>query len=285
MSRKAACRKVGGIIGGIALRAFLILWCAFSVFAIIWIVFTSLKTNKEFFSGIWNIPEKLRLENYIKVWNNYRLGTFFLNSLVVIGLSVAGILVISTPAAYVLSRVRFRLAEPLKKFFVFGMGVPYQLLLVPLFFLLFTFRLLDNFFGLIIVYITLSLPFSIFLMIGFFKTLPSQLEEAAAIDGSSPIQTFLRIMIPLGQPGIITSAIFNFIWLWNEFLMALTLLSRPENYTLSLGLYSLQGSMQYTGDWVCLFAGFVYIIVPTLLIYLFLSRKIISGLTLGAVKE
>jgi raffinose/stachyose/melibiose transport system permease protein/N-acetylglucosamine transport system permease protein len=139
--------------------------------------------------------------------------------------------------------------------------------------------------GLIRVYGSLSIPFTIFLIQGFFRTLPGVLEEAAYIDGCSPIRTFLFIMLPIGSPGIVTAAIFNFISLWNEFLLALTLLNDSKSYTLPIGLYALQGAMQYTGDWVSLFAAVVVVTIPTLIIYLFLSRQIIEGLTMGAVKE
>ena len=126
---------------------------------------------------------------------------------------------------------------------------------------------------------------SLFLIQGFFRSLPSVLEEAAYIDGCGPMRTFFSIMLPLGKPGLVTAAIFNFISLWNEFLLALTFINNSDRYPLSVGLYALQGSMQYTGDWVALFAALVVVTVPTLLIYLVLSRQIIEGLTMGAVKE
>jgi raffinose/stachyose/melibiose transport system permease protein/N-acetylglucosamine transport system permease protein len=166
-----------------------------------------------------------------------------------------------------------------------GMGVPYQLLLVPLYFMMVPLKLLNTHFGLILLYIALSIPFTIFMMQGFFKTLPHQLEEAAMIDGCTPIETFFRIMLPLGNPALITAGIFNFIFLWNEFLLALTFVSDSAKFTLSVGLYGLQGSMQYTGDWVSLFAGFVVVAVPTLVVYMLMSRRVIDGLTMGAVKE
>lgn len=137
----------------------------------------------------------------------------------------------------------------------------------------------------ILIYIALSIPFTIFLIQGFFRSLPSVLEEAAYIDGCGPMRTFFSIMLPLGKPGLITAAIFNFISLWNEFLLALTFVNDSTDYPLSVGLYALQGSLQYTGDWVALFAALVVITLPTLLIYVFLSRQIIEGLTMGAVKE
>ena len=129
-----------------------------------------------------------------------------------------------------------------------------------------------------------ELPNLFGLIQGFFRSLPSVLEEASYIDGCGPMRTFFSIMLPLGKPGLIAAAIFNFISLWNEFLLALTFVNDSADYPLSVGLYALQGSLQYTGDWVALFAALVVITLPTLLIYVFLSRQIIEGLTMGAVK-
>jgi raffinose/stachyose/melibiose transport system permease protein/N-acetylglucosamine transport system permease protein len=246
---------------------------------------TSLKTNKEYFAKVWGFPAIPRFVNYAKVLGAYHLGLNFLNSLIVVAVSVTFIILISTPAAYILSRFDFKGVKFLNRFFTLGMGVPFQLLLIPLFFILYRFRLVGGHAGLIIVYVSLSIPFTIFLVQGFFRTLPSVLEEAAYIDGCSPMRTFFSIMLPIGRPGIITAAIFNFISLWNEFLLALTFLSDSDTYTLPIGLYALQGAMQYTGDWVSLFAAVVVVTIPTLVVYLLLSRQIIEGLTMGAVKE
>lgn len=266
-------------------RVVLYLWCAFSVFAFLWIALCSFKTNNEFFGNAWGLPAVPQWGNYIKVLTDYSLGKNFMNSLLIVICSVAGIVAISAPAAYILARFDFKGVGFLGKFFTLGMGVPFQLLLIPLFFILFDFKMVGTYAGLIIVYIALSIPFTIFLIQGFFRSLPSVLEEAAYIDGCGPMRTFFSIMLPLGKPGLVTAAIFNFISLWNEFLLALTFINNSDRYPLSVGLYALQGSMQYTGDWVALFAALVVVTVPTLLIYLVLSRQIIEGLTMGAVKE
>ena len=269
----------------LAARLMLYLWCSFSILAFVWIAVTSLKTNREFFSNLWGLFKTPQWDNYVQIWTRYNLGTNFGNSLYVVSLSVALILIVSTPAAYVLSRIKFRLSKPITMFVVLGMGVPYQLMLVPLYFTMFRLRMANSLNGLAIVYVALSIPFTVFLLISFFKTLPSVLEEAAYIDGAGPIRTFFSVMLPLGRPGIITAAIFNFISLWNEFLLALTFLQENALFTLPVGIFGLQTSMQYTGNWVALFAGFVIVFVPTLIIFVFLSRQIIEGLTLGAVKE
>jgi raffinose/stachyose/melibiose transport system permease protein/N-acetylglucosamine transport system permease protein len=266
-------------------RLFLYVWCGFSVFTFCWIITSSLKTNREYFAKVWGLPASPQWSNYAKVLGDYHLGLNFINSLIVVAVSVTVIILLSAPAAYILSRFKFRGVKFLNRFFTLGMGVPFQLLLIPLFFILFRLRLAGSYAGLIIAYVSLSIPFTIFLIQGFFRTLPGVLEEAAYIDGCSPMETFFFIMLPIGSPGIVTAAIFNFISLWNEFLLALTLLNDSHTYTLSIGLYALQGSMQYTGDWVALFAAIVVVTIPTLAVYLLLSRQIIEGLTMGAVKE
>ena len=266
-------------------RVILYLWCSFSVFVFGWIIVSSLKTNKEFFRNIWGFAESNQYENYLKVLTRYDLGHNFFNSFVVVISSVVVLLIICAPAAYVLSRIPFKGRSTLSRAFTLGMGIPYQLLLVPLFFMMAGIGLTNTLSGLALLYITLSIPFTVFIMQGFFKTLPHQLEEAAMIDGCSPIATFFRIMLPLGRPALVTAGIFNFIFLWNEFLLALTFMSHKSNFTLSVGIYALQGSLQYTGDWVSLFAGFIVVALPTLIVYMTMSRQVIEGLTMGAVKE
>lgn len=281
--RKLFRRKIGG--WEIFSRLILYGWCAFSLFVFFWVINSSLKTNRGFFTDIWGLAQNPAMGNYAKVWLKYKLGTFFINSVTVVLPAVLGLLAVCAPAAYVLSRINFPFKRSVSKAVYFGMGIPYQLLLVPLFFLLFDLSLINTRLGLIIVYMSLSIPFTVFLLSGYFKTLPASLEEAAAIDGSGPIRTFFRIMLPLAKNGLVTAGILNFIGLWNEFLLALTFISKESHYTLSMGLYALQGSLQYTGDWVSLFAAFTMVVIPTFVLFLLLSRTIVAGMTMGAVKE
>jgi len=234
---------------------------------------------------MWGFASHQQYGNYLKVLKTYHLARNFLNSLIVVLSAVSLLLVVCMPAAYVLSRIPFMGRTFMSRMFTLGMGIPYQLLLVPLFFMMASIHMTNTLSGLVLLYVTLSIPFTVFIMQGFFKTLPHELEEAAMIDGCNPIETFFRIMLPLGKPALVTAGIFNFIFLWNEFLLALTFVSNTSKFTLSVGIYSLQGSMQYTGDWVCLFAGFVIVALPTLIVFMVMSRRVIEGLTMGAVKE
>lgn len=264
--------------------AILILWTAFIIFSFIWIVMSSFKSNKELFGSAWALPTALHFENYVKAWSVVRMGSYFVNSLVVVSASVALIIILSAPAAYVLSRIPFPGRELISNTFIAGMGVPFQVLLVPLFILLTRMSLVDTLPGLVVVYVALSLPFTIFLLTGFFRSLPSELEDAAAIDGAGEFQIFYRVMLPLASPGIITASIFNFIALWNEYMLALVMINDQNKRTIGLGLYALQGSMQYTSDWVGLFAGVVIVMVPTFILFVIMSERVIEGITLGATK-
>lgn len=262
----------------------LVLWCAFSVFAVLWIAASSLKTNREFFSSPWALFSTPQWSNYENVWQNYKLGSYFLNSLLVVLASDAFILLIVASAAYVVSRVKIKAVQIIGKIIVFGMGIPVQLLVIPLFFQLNDMGLRDNLVGLILVYTAVQLPISCFLIQSFFRTVPHELEEAAMVDGCTPMTGFFKVMLPLGRPGIATAGILNFITLWNEFILCFTFLESSKKFTLSVGLYSLNASMQYTGEWTTLMAGFIVVIIPTLAIYLLLSKQIIAGLSMGAVK-
>jgi ABC-type glycerol-3-phosphate transport system permease component len=262
----------------------IILWCAFTIFAIIWVVISSLKTNREFFSNVWGLFEKPMFSNYYNVLFKYDLGKSLINSIIIVSSTVAGLLLVSTPAAYVLSRIPFKGSNLLAGVFSSGMGIPAQLLLIPIFVSFSRLGLVNTYPGLIIIYITISIPFTVFLLMGFMRSLPSSLEEAATIDGASPFTIFTKVMLPLCAPGIVTACIYNFINAWNEFLYALVVMNDSAKYPLSVGIRSLQVGMQYLGDWVGLFAGFVVVIIPTSILYFLLSRRLIEGITLGAIK-
>ncbi len=259
-------------------------WVSFTIVAIFWIVMSAFKSKREVLRSGLNLPSEMHWENFATAWNIGRLGEYFSNSVVVVGISVFLILLVSTPAAYVLSRAKFKGREALTNLFVIGMGIPIPMLFIPIFGILAWLRLSDSLTGLSFVFIAISIPFTVYLLTGFFASLPSELESAALLDGCSDFQIFRYVMLPMAVPGIATAAILNFIWLWNEYQLSLVILNSPDNRTLPLGLYSLQNAMQYTSDWPGLFAGVTIIIIPTILVYAVLSEKMISGMTMGAVK-
>jgi ABC-type glycerol-3-phosphate transport system permease component len=263
---------------------FLGAWSLFTIFALSWVALASLKTNREVFREPFTIPAEPQFVNYQRVWENSQVGQSFLNSLIIVTLSVLLILVVSAPAAYVLSRARFKGRGLLTMIYIAGIGIPYPLLFIPLFGMLAGLRLINTMQGLILIYVSLSIPFTVYILTGFFSSLPQELEDAGKIDGATDWQVFRKIMLPLAAPGLITASIFNFIGLWNEFQLALIFIQDPQMRPLSLSLYTLKNSMTYSGDWAGLFAGVVIVIVPTILLFVWLSERMISGMTLGSVK-
>lgn len=263
---------------------FLGAWSLFTIFVIGWIGLASLKSNREVFREPWAVPDQLQVENYERAWDAAKLGRNFSNSIIIVGISVVTILLVSAPAAYILSRAKFKGRNLLTLIYIAGIGIPFPLLFIPLFTMLAGVQLVNTMTGLILVYVALSVPFTVYILTGFFSTLPSELEDAAVIDGCNDFQVFRYVMLPLASPGMLTAAIFNFIGLWNEFQLALIFIQDPEQRPLSLGLYSLKNSMTYTGDWVGLFAGVVLVMLPTIILFIILSERMISGITMGSVK-
>ncbi len=260
------------------------LWAVFTIAAIGWVVMASFKSNRELFQQPLQLPETITLENYDTAVNATNMPRYAFNSAIIIPVSVLGILVLSAPAAYALTRIKFRGANLITLFFIAGIGIPFPLVFIPLFAMMSRVGLVNNMLGLILIYVALSLPFSIFILTGFFVTLPKELEESARIDGCNDFQVFYRIMLPLASPGMLTVAIFNFIALWNEFQLALVFANTESTRPLSLGLYALRNALQYTGDWTALFAGVVLVMVPTIIVFVFLSDRMVSGITMGSGK-
>lgn len=261
------------------------LWCMFTIVVIGWIVLASFSTTKEIFSGnMLEFESGLHFENYSKALFKHNVAGYFVNSLIYTLISCVGVIVVSAPAAYVLSRFVFKGSKFFEKTFISALGIPAIMIIMPLFSLATAMSLVNSRIVLIILYIAINVPFNIFFLMTFFKSLPGSLEEAAAIDGCSPIRTFWKIMLPLVQPGIITVTIFNFIKIWNEYFMALIFTTKAGLKPVAVGLYSMVQSMRYTGDWAGMFAAVVIVCLPTFVMYVFLSERIIAGVTGGAVK-
>ncbi len=283
MARRRA--TPAGLLGGL-LRVIVGLYCLTSVAALAWAVYTSLKSDSDLFGrGPWALPTAWHPENYVDVWSRARIGNYFFNSAYVsIVSTVVGVL-IAAMAAYVLARIDFRGSRAVLFYFIAGLMVPGFLYVVPLYFMIVsTLKLGNNHLGLILLYIAGSLPFNVFILTGFFKTLPIELEEAATIDGATPNSVFWRIMLPLAQPGLLTVGIFNFISHWNEFFWSLVLLQDKELFTISRGLFALYLESQYQARWTTLFAGLLIATVPVIIVFAVLQDLITEGLTVGALK-
>lgn len=267
--------------------AFLILWSIVTIFIFLWLVASSFKTNVEVFGSPWALPAtplEAAAANYEKAWTVVHMSTYFANSVVVTLVSVILVVAVSAPAAYALSRVQFPGNAFVTYYFIAGLGLPLQLIMVPLFVLLARLHIANTLQGLILTYVGVSIPFTILLLTGFFRTLPTELEDAAAIDGCSDASIFWRVMLPLAGPGLFTAAIFNFVSMWNEYLLAMLIITNDKLRTMPLGIMSIRYSMQYTADWSGLFAAVVIVTVPSFLVYIALSERVMAGLTLGSGK-
>lgn len=266
------------------INIFLILWILFTLFMFVWLILSSFKTTREIYRGVWTLPKTYKLDNYIRVLTDFGLMRYMWNSLVVVFSATLLTLVLSTPISYVLSRLKFIGSSFISLSFIIGIGIPIQTIFIPLYLMMSKFKMTDSLVGLVWLYTVTSLPFTVYLLMGFFKTIPSTLEEAARIDGATAGQSFLRIMLPLARSGIISAGIFVFVMLWKEFLLALVFISTESSQTISLGLYSLVTKLTYTGDWGGLFAGVVLVVLPSIIFYSLLARKFIAGLTVGIGK-
>lgn len=266
--------------------AYLILggWALFVFYAIGWIVVSSFSTTREIFTNDL-LASGWHFENYLTALTTHKLGSYFFNSVIYVGVASLLIVFVAAPAAYALTRFEFRGRSLFQGMFISGMGVPGLMLIIPLFMLFLRLNLVGTTVGLILIYVGTSIPFSVFLLTGFFSSLPSELNDAAKIDGCTENQAFWKVMFPIAQPGIITLVIFNFIGLWNDYLWALIFVNTDERRTLMLGVEAIMRAMRYTGNWAGMFAGIIILFVPTFILFVLLSETIISGITAGAVKS
>lgn len=249
-----------------------------------WVVLSSFKTTSGIISNPWGLPDGLHFENYVSAWTKSKIGQFFWNSFFVCGATLLILIPVSAMASYILAKHPFKGSQVIYTGFLGGMMFPQFLVIVPLFLLLLQLKAVDTVHGLVLVYVAFSLPFTVFVLTGFFQALPDELAEAATIDGCSDSQTFWRVMLPLAKPGLIVALIFNIIGLWNEYNLALILMNNEERFTLPLGLANLTNTAQYQSDWGALFAAMVIVMAPVLAVYWLLKEKIQEAMLAGAIK-
>lgn len=267
----------------------LTLWILFTFVLLGWVFAASFSTTKDIFAGnALKFPTGLHFENYVKAWTTSNVSVFFTNSLFYSLISCTFLILICAPAAYVLSRFDFVTNKVIQTSFVSAMGVPAIMIILPLFTIVAQLNVLNNSFTnrlvLIFLYIGINVPYTTIFLLTFFSNISRSFEEAAAIDGCSPMKTFWQVMLPMAQPGIITVTIFNFINIWNEYFISLIFANSDSLRPVAVGLYSMINSMKYTGDWAGMFAAVVIVFLPTFILYIFLSEKIIAGVTGGGVK-
>lgn len=283
-ARGGPARRTAPTLTAAAIQLLLLLFALSVLLPLAWVVFTAFRSSQEIFASPFGLPTRPHWGNFARAWQQAGLARAFGVSLIVTVASLAVLLPSGSMAAYVFARYRFRGSNLIFGLFLAGMMFPLFLTIVPLFFLLNHLGLLDTVTGLVLVYVAYSLPFTVFVMTGFFQSLPGELLEAAMIDGCGHAQAFFRVMLPLARPGLLVVGLFNAIGLWNEYPLALVLITSDINRTLPLGLANLMMVEHYQSDWGALFAGMLIVMVPVLILYWAFRDRVHEVMVAGAVK-
>lgn len=276
--------KLNRLAQELAAYGILIFFSLLVLLPVLWMVSTAFKTSGETIQipPRW-LPESFSLEAFKRLWEEYPFETYFKNSLIIVGASMVVAVFASCLAGYGLTRFRFRGRNGLMTFILVTQMFPSVMLLVPFYSIVGKLNLLDTHMGLILVYISFTVPFCTWTMVGFFRALPLELDEAARIDGCSSWQTFWRIIMPLTLPGVASTSIYAFITSWNEYMFAFILTTRPEMKTLSVGIAEMNGFQQVR--WNDMMAASLLASLPLIVLFICLQKYFISGLTSGAVKS
>ncbi|MEU9402700.1 carbohydrate ABC transporter permease [Streptomyces sp. SID4985] len=283
-ARPGRRKETEGAVLNVFSHGVLVIWAILVVLPLVWAVMTSFKDDNSILTSPWSLPDRLHFDNWSRAWTEANMSDYFFNTLLVVGGSLIGTMILGSMAAYVLARFDFPGNRFVYYLFVGGMSFPVMLALVPLFYVVNNMGLLNTIHGLILVYIAYSLPFTVFFLTAFFRTLPTSVAEAAFVDGASHSRTFFQIMLPMAKPGLISVAIFNFLGQWNQYMLPTVLNTDPDKKVLTQGLVQLAVSQGYKGDWSGLFAGLVMAMLPVLAAYIVFQRQVVSGLTAGALK-
>jgi N-acetylglucosamine transport system permease protein len=269
-------------------HAGLIFWALVTGGPVVWAILSSLKTEDDLLSRPWGLPSKLEFSNWVRAWQQAHIGRYLLNSALVVTASVTLTMALGAMAAYALARYEFRGRRIVYLGFVSGMMFPVFLALVPLFAISKNLGLIGTYHGLALVYAAFGLPFTIFFLTAFFRSLPQAIAEAAVIDGCSHFSLFTRIMLPMAKPGLVSVGIFNVLGQWNQYVLPLVLMQGDESvqrrWVLAQGVRNLAVTSGYRGDHGALLAGLTLSMLPVLLVYLVFHRKLQEGLAAGGLK-
>lgn len=275
-------RKSKNIFVNILKQLTLIFFTAITLYPLFFVLMTSFKTNKEFYNNVWLPGKVFHFENYAIAWTKGHLGIYMLNSIIVVSSSVFLIVLFSMFAGYSLAKLLKRGSSVITTIFLSTMMIPNESTIVLLFILMARLSLINTRFNLVIVYVGWGLALTTYIFKNFFLSLPKEIGEAAKIDGCNEFQVFTNIIIPISKPAVATAAIFNFFFIWGEFLWALISTSNPKIKTLPLGLFVFQN--QYGTQWGQLSAGISIVIIPLILVFIYFQKYFIEGITAGALK-
>ena len=264
------------------IQIFLAAAALFMLYPIFMMVLSGFKTTPEIFMSPFSLPERLNTENFQVIWNKTDVPRYFLNSVIVTLSSIILLLVTGTMAAYAIARYKFRGTLMISLFFLSGLMLPIRLAIIPLFIQLKYLGLIDSLLGLIFIYTAMSLPATVFILTGFLRSLPKELEDSARMDGASELRIMIDIMVPLISPALVIAGIYSAVPIWNDFFFPLIFIQSPEWKTLAQGLTSFFG--EYSINYGVLYAGLSLASLPMILIFIVQSRRFIAGMTAGALK-
>ncbi|MDT9723879.1 carbohydrate ABC transporter permease [Xylanibacillus composti] len=272
-----------GIAGKLILYFLLTIAAVMQLFPLVWLLLFSLKNNQEIFNlPPLALPEEIRWNNYVKVWTSGNIDVYFVNSIVVTLVSVVLTILLASFATFALTRMRWKLQPLVLGLFMVGLMIPLHSTLIPLFILFQALGLIDNLWSIILSYTAFNLPITIMILLGFYYALPREIEEAAIVDGCSVNRMFIRIILPMTSSVMVTAAIINMIYNWNEFVFVNTFISSDTLKTLTVGVQNFVG--QYSTDWGAIGATLMISILPILLAFLIMSDRIVEGIAAGSVK-
>ena len=262
----------------------LVLWSVIVIGPMLWTLMTSFKTTREIFSSPFSFPSSLNLQNYVNAWTTAGIGKYFLNTVLVVGSALVIVMILGSMCAYVLARFEFPGSKAIYYLMLAGLTFPIFLAIVPLFFTLRNLGLLNTLPGLSLTYVAFAFPFTVFFLFAFFKTLPYEISEAASLDGAGEWATFFMVMLPMARNGFASVAIFNFLGLWNQFLIPVAINTNVDNYVLSQGMAAFASQAGYAVDFGALFAAVVITVTPVLIVYIIFQRQLQGSVSQGTMK-
>lgn len=276
-------RSAASRIGMVLLYIALIVVAIFQIYPLIWLFIFSLKTNTEVFGkSPFALPEDPKWENYVRAWTDGNIDMYFFNSVWITAVAVIATVILASLATFAITRMHWKLSKPALGLFMVGLMVPIHSAIIPLFSFYNDMGLINHPLSLIITYTAFNLPITIMILLGFYTTLPREIEEAAIMDGASIHRMFFQITLPMTTPVLATTAIINMIYNWNEFVFVNTFISSDKWKTLTVGINNFVG--QYLTDWGAIGATLIISIIPILLAFLILSDRIVEGIAAGSVK-
>ncbi|HZY69143.1 MAG TPA: ABC transporter permease subunit [Devosia sp.] len=272
--------KVVATLSHVVLIAWVVVICA----PLLWVLMSSFKTTQQIFGSPFSLPSTFNFDNYVSAWTTASIGTYFVNTVIVVGCALVIVMLLGAMCAYYLARYEFKGSQIIYYLMLAGLTFPVFLAVVPLFMTLRNFGILNTLPGLIITYVAFALPFTVFFLYAFFRTLPQEVAEAAALDGCGPWRIFFQIMLPMAAPGMASVAIFNFLGLWNQFLLPIALNTNVKNYVLSQGMASFASQAGYAVNFGALFAAVVITVLPVLVTYIIFQRQLQGSVAPGLSK-